>query len=335
LKPANVLIDSAGRPSVTDFGLIKMLEKGSDWTVTGAILGTPSYMSPEQAAGQNQEVGPQSDVYSLGAILYELVTGRPPFRATLPLETLVQVLESEPVPPRHIVATVPIDLELICQKALAKAPHDRYASASELADDLERFLRGESVSAAPHSWRRRLVRWARQEPGLVSRLAIFAAGAIVAQAYYPFNHPVTLATHCAIMGILAVWALIATGCQLLLRWNYRPERIRPLWLCLDGIMLTTALIVDGAFDTQLVLCYGAIVVAAGLWFRVSLVWLALGVSLAGYVVLIVVAAATGALGPSPQHHVIAAAALVLIAIMVSTQVQRVRALSRYYEGRSL
>jgi serine/threonine protein kinase len=149
LKPHNVLIDAKGEPRITDFGLAGQIEMDSDLTVSGAVLGTPSYMPPEQAGGKRKEIGPTSDVYSLGAILYDALTGRPPFRADTPADTLYQVVNDEPAPPRLLNPKVPSDLETICLKCLAKAPGQRYASAADLADDLGRFLRQEPIQARP------------------------------------------------------------------------------------------------------------------------------------------------------------------------------------------
>jgi serine/threonine-protein kinase len=151
LKPSNVLVDHHGQPHVTDFGLAKRVEGGDSLTQTGAILGTPSYMAPEQASSNRGPLGPATDVYGLGAILYEVLTGRPPFQAANPLDTIMQVLEQDPVSPRLLNPSIPRELEMICMKCLQKPMSLRYASAGELADDLEAFLKGEPISARPLS----------------------------------------------------------------------------------------------------------------------------------------------------------------------------------------
>jgi serine/threonine-protein kinase len=152
LKPSNILIDRDDRPLVTDFGLAKRVEGGSSLTGTGAILGTPSYMAPEQAAGSRGHLSPATDVYSLGTILYELLTGRPPFQAASPVDTLLLVLEQEPLVPHLLNRHVDRELEMICLKCLQKPADLRYPSAAKLADDLEAYLNGEPVSAQTGSF---------------------------------------------------------------------------------------------------------------------------------------------------------------------------------------
>jgi tRNA A-37 threonylcarbamoyl transferase component Bud32 len=179
LKPANVLLDTNGEPRITDFGLAKRIAteslgpaQAAGLTVTGQVLGTPSYMSPEQAGGKIDAVGPLSDVYSLGAMLYCLLTGRPPFQAASPLDTLLQVLQMEPVPPRRLNPQVPKDLETICLKCLEKEPARRYAGAALLADDLRRYLNDEPIRARPVRLPERGWRWLRKQ-----RRSVLLAGA--------------------------------------------------------------------------------------------------------------------------------------------------------------
>jgi WD40 repeat protein/tRNA A-37 threonylcarbamoyl transferase component Bud32 len=166
LKPSNVLVDREGQPKVTDFGLAKRLRSDSNRTIAGTVIGTPSYMSPEQAAGKSDKVGPLADVYSLGALLYCLVTGRPPFNAASQAETMRQVLEREPVSPRQLNAAVDRDLETICLKCLQKEPAKRYHSAWALAEDLGHWLAQEPITARPVGRMERLVRWCRRNPAL-------------------------------------------------------------------------------------------------------------------------------------------------------------------------
>ncbi|HZN35322.1 MAG TPA: serine/threonine-protein kinase [Pirellulaceae bacterium] len=147
LKPANILLDEQGEPHVTDFGLAKQLTDAATLTKTGAVLGTPAYMAPEQASGHRGQVGPASDVYSLGVILYHMLTGRPPFQAASPGEMVLLVLEQDPVPPRMLNPKADRDLEMICLRCLQKPIDLRYASAAALADDLEAYLNDESISA--------------------------------------------------------------------------------------------------------------------------------------------------------------------------------------------
>ena len=181
LKPANVLLLKDGTPKITDFGLAKKLDDVGQ-TQSGAIMGTPSYMPPEQAAGKTKELGPAADIYALGAMLYELLTGRPPFKAATALDTIMQVVSNEPVPPSQLQSKVPADLETICLKCLHKEPAKRYASAQGMADDLRRFLNGEPITARPVGIAERAWRWCKRKPALASMIAALAAVIVIAFA---------------------------------------------------------------------------------------------------------------------------------------------------------
>ncbi len=196
LKPANILLDAEGRLRVTDFGLAKKVQGDSGLTGSGQVMGTPSYMPPEQAGGKRGEVGPAADVYALGATLYCMVTGRPPFQAATAMDTVLQVINDEPVPPRRLNATIPPDVETICLKCLEKDPGRRYPSAAALGEDLRRYLAGEPISARPVTRLERAVKWARRRPAIAALLGI-----------------VTLVTALGLGGVLWQWgeAVLARG----------------------------------------------------------------------------------------------------------------------------
>ncbi len=170
LKPGNVLLSADGTPRISDFGLARKLDEAGK-TQTGAIMGTPSYMAPEQAGGKSSAVGPPADIHALGAILYECLTGRPPFKAATYADTIFQVLNQEPVPPTRHASAVPRDLETICLKCLRKEPENRYASAAELADDLRRFLEDRPIAARRSTVAEHLGRWCRRNPAIAALLA--------------------------------------------------------------------------------------------------------------------------------------------------------------------
>jgi WD40 repeat protein len=165
LKPANILLTDKGMPKITDFGLAKEMDDKHSNTRSGAIVGTPCYMAPEQALGRSGQVGPETDVYALGAILYEMLTGRPPLRGETPMDTMMLAVSQEPVPPTQLQPKIPRDLELICLKCLSKERRRRFASATQLAEELRRFLKGEPllytrpVGRAERTWR-----WCRRNP---------------------------------------------------------------------------------------------------------------------------------------------------------------------------
>ena len=181
LKPANILLAADGTPKIGDFGLAKSLVSDSGLTRSGVVVGTPSYMASEQAGSAGATIGPAADIYALGAILYELLTGGPPFRGADIVQTLEQVRTAEPVPPSRLVPGVPRDLETIVLTCLHKEPARRYASAEELAEELQRFLEGRPILARPVGMAERAWRWCRRNPWLagVGAAAALLLGAVV------------------------------------------------------------------------------------------------------------------------------------------------------------
>ncbi len=212
LKPANILLEVSStdqlfassqssaapadqdipiqscHPKITDFGLAKQLDSATGHTTTGAIVGTPSYMAPEQAGGELKKIGPWTDIYAIGAILYEMLTGRPPFKAATPIDTAMQVIHCDPVPPSQLQPKTPSDLETICLKCLQKEPRKRYASAADLAEDLRRFLNEEPILARPIGPVERMVKWVRRRPTIAALIALLfltlASGLIISLWLY-------------------------------------------------------------------------------------------------------------------------------------------------------
>ena len=272
LKPANILLDENGEPHVTDFGLAKLLSGDSQQTATGTIIGTPSYMAPEQAGGRGGEVGAHSDVYSLGAILYELLTGRPVFREENPLDTLLCVLEREPVLPHQLNPDIPETLEQICLRCLEKKSERRYASALEVANDLEQFLKGDPITVPTRSPWRRFTKWLAREPALVTRLAALIVVSPIVQSNYWLS-PVDIdpGEHWPVMLVLLLWAICSWVLQRFLRHDVLDNLVPFVWAAVDALMYSLLIyLADGPVD----ILYGGfalLIATSGLWFRVRLV----------------------------------------------------------------
>ncbi len=352
LKPSNILLERDGRPYVTDFGLAKRASEDSSLSVSGAILGTPSYMAPEQASGSRRGLSPATDVYGLGAILYELLSGSPPFRNGTVMETVVEVLERDPQPPRELRPEIPKALETICLKCLEKDPRDRYSSAAALASELERHLQGEVIDTT--SLIPRLRRWHRREPELIARLGGLILVALIAQFNYELLSGIrNPGYHYTIQGVLALWALSAVIFQIMTRRGWHADQVRVLQSAADIVFLTVEIKLfeqvqlsgpEGErvvrFVMTLMVGYPILVAASGLWWRVWLVWMTTAMAMAAYLWLYLDAAISwrGARihwTPSPdlQHSNIYLAGLLLIGYVVARQVKRILLLSQYYEHR--
>ena len=335
LKPANILLDPQGEPHVTDFGIARQTRKDSSLTAEGAVLGTPSFMAPEQAAGKTKELSPAADIYSLGAILYYLLTGRPPFVAETPLDTLVQVLEGEVVLPRAVNAKVPPDLQEICIRCLDKSPEHRYASAAALADDLDRFLRDEPVAIRRAGLLPSLLQWSRRQPSLVAHLGAVLACALIAQVHFMTNPTAPLAVHLQVMGLLAAWATVSAAWQKAMNHPLWTDWMRFVWASTDVVLLTSVLAIIQAVGGPLMTLYPTLVACSGLWFRVSVVGFTTVAALLGHGFLLWLNWRQQVPTEQLNWHLIAAGTNVITGLAVACLTYRVKALSRFYDHRVL
>ncbi|QDV50583.1 serine/threonine protein kinase [Gimesia fumaroli] len=331
LKPSNILIDENGMAYVTDFGLAKVFDAVHQdaHTQSGTIVGTPGYMSPEQAAGQLDDISVRSDVFCLGIILYELLTGVSPFKQNSPLESLVSVIEGEPPLPHSLNPEIPHPLELICLKCLEKDPELRYQSALALAEDLERFIAGEPVLAQPAGFRHAFQRWFRRQPALVSRLSAIVLSTGVIQTVYS-TQGVDFNYHLKIMTLFSLWGILALFFQWCMDHFRNQEKVRYCWVAADVSLLTGLLILADSPIGILLIGYPMLIVSAGLFFYVRLVYFTTVLSLLAFAVLVLVRPELTGLW---QYPVIYGMVLAILGMITAFQIYRVRVLSRYYELR--
>ncbi len=325
LKPSNILLDRSGTPHVADFGLALRPESDQQFDRTGVIVGTASYMSPEQAQGKVRDLTPATDLYSLGAILYELLTGQPPFRAKTTMETVVLVLERDPVPPRQLWSEIPRDLEQICLKCLEKDPSERYPSTEALADDLDRFGQGEVVDAQRLSPWSRIRRWYRREPKLA--FGLFGLAGIQSLVCLHLLTGQDQDHNWSVPILLVFWAVLKFAFQHLSRFKRLGRYIPPAWIITDMILYTIALYLVDGVTSSLVVGFPLLIALAGFWARADLVWIATGFAIAGYSGLQFVCTTDGSSNHFPD---IVIAAMLIIGISVAHQVKRLRSLIQFY-----
>ena len=288
LKPSNILIDGRGQPRITDFGLARHLEQSSALTATGEIMGTPGYMPPEQASGESMRVGETADVYSLGAILYHLLTGRPPILAQdVNLAGAIQLVrEHDVLPPKFLNRAVPRDLDIVCSKCLEKNPADRYPNAGELAADIRRFQDDEPIQARGLQWNKRIMRWARQQPGLAATWAVVCMFYLwhLIHFYLLPNQDLSWAFHWRTTATAAIWATGAYIFQRLLVRHGGRSRILFAWATMDVLLLTCFLASPDLHGgkSYFVYLYFPIVAHASLRFRTDLVAYVTGLTIIAY-----------------------------------------------------
>lgn len=346
LKPSNVLVDSQGQVYVTDFGLAKLMDNESQLTRTGELVGTASYMSPEQAAGRTAEIGQASDIYSLGAILYHLLTGRPPHVGESTFDVLVQVMEREPELPRKLNSRAPLALEQICLKCLEKAPENRYPNATALVEDLERFLQDEPVEARALGWFGRVRRWARREPALATRLGALAGFValemfdyhILSQQLGTLKHYTLWGFHLPMLALAAVWGVSAICFQQWLERALHPTVVRLAWSACDIVMLLVGLMIADGVASGLIAVFPLLIVASGLWSQVRIVWFTTIIAIIAYTALAIDFHMRRTdlqlkYELAFDRHLAFVVAMLLLGATTAHQVGRLRSLSRYFESK--
>jgi serine/threonine-protein kinase len=321
-------------PKVSDFGLAKRLENDSRLTASGQLLGTPSYMSPEQAGGRIREAGPAADIYSLGAILYAMLAGRPPFTSDNPVEVILQVLEREPELLRRQRPEIPCELEWICLKCLEKQPADRYATAPDLAADLDRFLRHEPVEAKSPTAGQRFRRWMRRQPVLAWHLIGLAVPLVLTQVIFALHPRRDLNYHVLVSGVLVLWMLACGLCQWLMDRPRSAAWSHYFWSAADCLFLTALLALisppRGLPLGPLVGSYLVLVGVSGLFFQLRLVVFTTAMTMVSYLVLCLLMHTSA---PPLHYAALFETSLLITGFIVGYQVWRMGVLREYYEDR--
>jgi serine/threonine-protein kinase len=327
LKPSNILLDENLEPFVIDFGLAKHSQSREALTRTDQILGTPTYMAPEQAKGRGMAMSPATDVYALGAVLYSLVTGQPPFSGPTPFDILLQVIDREPPAPRLINKTIPRDVETIVHQAMEKDVRQRYANADELLADLQRFLVGEPVVRPKYSLSDRVSGWWRREPVLATHLAGIAAVLITVIVSSLFRGE--SASHAlTICGLLCLWGIGSFGFQRLATSDHLCETAYSGWAIFDVAIVTLLVSFASPPRGLLLIGYPAMISASGLFYRTRFVVLMTSSCMLGFASLWLMID-----DPSLERTdfcIIFLAGLMVLGLALQAMIRRVRGLSEYF-----
>lgn len=333
LKPSNILLDSQLKPFIADFGLAKSTSGNSDLTQTGQILGTAGYMAPEQAAGDYKTIGTSADIYGLGALLYFCLTGQPPFVGENVLDALVQVLESEPVTPRSLDQKIPRSLEQICMRCLEKNPHNRYANAKDVAEDLERFLNGLPTLAKAPTIIDHLRRFGRRSPVISSHLGAIGLALVIGQLKFAMSANKDLIYHIQVSSLTLAWIAVSVLCGLLASSKKLETVVATFWLCADSVFLTVviSMLSSPSFPPGAILIgYPMVVVIGGMFFQARMVVLVTIVSMISYLALLVL---EPYMLDNFFQHATFLVLLACIGICSLHQVRRFRMLSNYIDSR--
>jgi len=285
LKPSNILLDRDGHPKVTDFGLAKRVDMQSDFTHSGQIIGSPGYMSPEQASGATHKIDSRTDIYGLGAVMYALLTGRPPIEADNLFDAIDRICNTQPISPRKHNRDCSRAIETICLKCLHKSQSARYADMRSLADDLEAVLHNEPIKARPLNPIERLIYWARQKPGLSSTLAVV----IVFFGYhfvlsYLLQEPISAQPWFRIFSV-GIAAAASSGAFVFQRLYERPQSRRQAiygWMTWNTLILTVLLVASTGASSPMTLIYLLLIAASATLYEKGLVGYTMALAIGGY-----------------------------------------------------
>jgi len=328
LKPANILLTTDGRPKITDFGIAHRFRAEDAEATDGGLTGTPSYMAPEQASAGDAGLSPAADVYGLGALLYDCVTGRPPFVGDSVGQVLLALMSEEPLAPRHLNPQVPSALQEIILRCLRKEPEDRYQSAGELAEDLRRFLAGVPVEAERRTLAGRLLHWVHQRPALAVSWAALGIFYLNEWVLFAFQEDVDRTFHLRISVLVGLWAAGAWLLQRALERSRRFPLVRYGWSTFDVAMLTAVLLVADGPGSPLVMAYPLLVLASAFRWRMGLVGFVGAISLLGYGVLVLDAARRRpALMPAMDEALVLIIAIGCTVALTGGLVRRMRGLA--------